>query len=384
MNSALWSRREFLAAAAAAPVLARPSGPPPAIVLIQAGGVGSWMLGVYGNQEIRTPNLDLLGRSGVRFLSHAAPAPEQPSGAAFLTGRTPAKQTAQDATLSTLLAARGFECGRGGHNDALAFLDAQKPNRPFFLVAEYPAPAPPYQGLSQKEYDACAKVSFNSVGWEPMAPNAAANKELLANPAASLRRAAAHITAMDAEIGALIQRIEQRGLRDTTLIIFTSAGGALLGRHGLWGGPRASDPPNLYEEIVSTPLIWNWRGSIGVEGARPEVVSGYDLLPSVCELAGAAVPQGLCGRAYLRAVFDEPYPRKEPWRNLAFSCASGLEMARDARYKLVLRDRGKGPGDLFDLRTDPREKVNQYENPRFITVRERLTADLNSWRKQFA
>jgi arylsulfatase A-like enzyme len=384
LTRALWNRREFLLAAAAAPVLARPSGPPPAIVLIQAGGVGAWMLGVYGNQEIRTPNIDLLARSGMRFLSHVAAAPEQAGGAALLTGRTPSKQSAQDATLSTLLAARGFECRQGGHNDALAFLDAQKANRPFFLAADYPAPAPPYDGLSAKEYDAYANVSFNTVGWEPMAPNAAANKELLRNAVASLRRAAAHITAIDAQVGALVQRIEQKGLRDATLILFTSPCGDLLGRHGLWGGPRASDPPNLYDEVVSTPMIWNWRGAIGVEGARPEIVSGYDLLPAVCELAGAAVPQGLSGRAYLRAVFNEPYPRKEPWRNLAFSSAPGIELARDARYKLVLRDQGKVPGDLFDLRTDPREKVNQYENPRFITVRERLTADLDSWRKRFA
>ena len=47
-------------------------------------------------------------------------------------------------------------------------------------------------------------------------------------------------------------------------------------------------------------------------------------------------------------------------------------MARDNGYKLVLRNDGKGPNELFDVVGDPREKVNQYENPQFITVRDRL------------
>jgi hypothetical protein len=58
------------------------------------------------------------------------------------------------------------------------------------------------------------------------------------------------------------------------------------------------------------------------------------------------------------------------------------EMARDARYKLVIRDGGKSPGELFDIASDPREKVNQYENPAFITVRQRLTKELENWRSR--
>lgn len=342
------------------------------------------MLGVYGNQEIRTPNIDLLARSGMRFLAHSAVSPERPGGAALLTGRPPARQSPQDPSLLTLLSARGFERRQAAHAEALAFLETQKPGQPFFLAVDYPPPAPPYGGLSEKQYAEYANVSFDSAGWEPAAADAAENKELLREIIPSLRRCAACVTALDAQIGALIQRIEQKGLRDQALIVFTSSAGALLGRHGLWGGVSASDPPNLYEEVVATPMIWSWRGAIGVESARPEVVDEYDFLPSLCELTGAAAPQGLPGRSYLRAVFNEPYPKKEPWRNLAFSSASGVEMVRDARYKLVLRDQGKGPGDLFDLRADPREKVNQYENPRFVTLRDRLAAEIESWRKRFA
>jgi len=387
------SRRELLLAAAA-PVLAKPSGPPPNILLIQAEDVGAWMLGCHGNKEIRTPNIDLLARSGTRFLANVACAPAESIGrAALLTGRSPRKQSAQDPTLSSILSGRGFECGHVGQSaakpeaitaEALAFLDARKADRPFFLLVSHFDAAPPYQGASADDLKAYASVSFNSIGWEPAAPNAAANRELLRDTVGSIRRCAASLAAIDRQMPPLLQRLEQRGLRDRTLIVFTSDSGSLLGRHGLWGDALASDPPNMYEEVVATPMIWNWRGGIPVESARPEVVSQYDFLPSVCELVGAPVPQDLPGRSYLRAVFNEPYPKKQPWRNLAFAEVRDTELARDARYKLTLRSQGKAPGELFDLRADPREKINQYGNPVFVTVRDRLTAALDVWRKRFA
>jgi hypothetical protein len=49
-----------------------------------------------------------------------------------------------------------------------------------------------------------------------------------------------------------------------------------------------------------------------------------------------------------------------------------------------MRDDGKGPCDLYDLTADPHEKVNQYENPQFVSVRDRLYADLVGWRKKYA
>jgi hypothetical protein len=59
-------------------------------------------------------------------------------------------------------------------------------------------------------------------------------------------------------------------------------------------------------------------------------------------------------------------------------------MARDKRYKLVLRDQGKGPGELYDLSVDPRERTNQYENPQFLTVRTSLAADLSKWKQSYS
>jgi arylsulfatase A-like enzyme len=200
------------------------------------------------------------------------------------------------------------------------------------------------------------------------------------------RRAAAATTALDDQIPVLLSKLSDPGLRDNTLIVFTSDNGYLLGRHGLWSKGLASDPINMYQEVVETPMIWNWPGRVPPEAMRPEVVSSYDLLPALCAATGTQAPtnRNLCGRSYLPIATNTPFPRKQEWRNLAFGHFRNTGMARDSRYKVVVRDGGDGPGELYDLRTDPREKTNQYDNPQFVTVRERLRKELDAWRKKYS
>ena len=116
----------------------------------------------------------------------------------------------------------------------------------------------------------------------------------------------------------------------------------------------------------------------------PRIDRLYDLLPAICELTGAPLPQdrNLCGRSYLPAALNKPFPKKNPWRNLVFGEFRNTFMARDTRYKLVLRDDGKGPNELYDLRKDPQERVNQYENAEYLTVRTPLSESLRQWREK--
>jgi arylsulfatase A-like enzyme len=202
----------------------------------------------------------------------------------------------------------------------------------------------------------------------------------------SIRKCAAAVTALDTHIEVIVTKLDRMGIRTNTLIIFTSASGFLLGRHGLWSDGLASDPINMYDEVMATPLIWSWPSRVPVEAMRPELVSSYDLVPSLCELTGATLPAGrtLPGRSYLPAVFNEPFPKKNRWRNTVFGEYRDIAMVRDQRYKLVLRNGGKGPNELYAVRADPREKMNQYDNPSFITVRDQLAAELAAWRKASA
>lgn len=422
------SRRAFLATAAA-PVLAqRGAVRRPNLLLILAENLPAHALGCYGNQEIRTPNIDLLARGGTRFALHYSVSPAPTAGrASLLTGLTPRQHGIDDGAparasqswyLHELLAAAGYTCGFAGHwglppaveapkgfsfwrpveqqggtgfvsdqitGNAIEFLEQQKPQQPFFLLASYPEPGQHYLGRPQKYYDLYAPVQFTTVNWQPAAANAAEGKEFLGDIVASLRLCAAAITAFDDQVGALVSAVDKMGRRDDTLIVLTSCCGHLMGRHGLWGAGRASEPINMFEESVRTPMIWNWPVQVPVEGTRPEIVDSCDLLPAVCEAAGVKVPESPVrpGRSYLLSAINKPYPAKSPWRSLTFSHLGNTEMARDLRYKVVIRNQGQGPNELYDLRRDPGETDNEFDTGEYVTVAEALSRQLAEWRKKY-
>lgn len=442
------------------PALARKEEPPPRpnIVLVLADGLASWMLGCYGNQEIRTPHIDQLAQSGVRFQRHLVCTPAaSPSRATLFTGRVPRQHGIQDfltsepienppqgqaepppsfkneVMLSDILAGQGYECGyvgkwhmgddqnpqhgfrswqtlmldgatgyqnprlsvngqvgteNGSLTDILTakagqFLDQQTAAKPFFLTVGYLNPHPPYEGLPARYYDMYAKADFTTTGWEPAAANALRGKHYLKDTVGNLRKCAAGVSALDDQIPLLLAKLHARGLRENTLVVVTSDSGFLLGRHGLWSRGLASDPINMYEEVVDAPMIWHWLGRVPPQSVRPELVSSYDFLPTLCELLELPLPanRNLCGRSYLSLALNRPLPKKSPWRTVVFGHYRNTEMARDGRFKLVLRNEGNGPNDLFDLADDPREKVNQYENPKYLLQRGELDRAIGQWRK---
>lgn len=268
---------------------------------------------------------------------------------------------------------------------ALEYLDQQSAAKPFFLTASYFNPHTPYDGHPQRYYEMYKDATFESFEYAPAAPNALREKGLLNDTVGNLRKCAASVTALDDQIPVLLKKLTEKGLRENTIVVFTGDNGFLLGRHGLWSKGLASDPINMYDEVVGVPMIWNWPGKAPVEAVRPELVSFYDMLPTLCDAAGAPAPAGrnLCGRSFLPFVQGKQLGKKDtPWPTTVFGHFRNTEMARDLRYKLVWRNNGEGPNELFDIRTDPRERINQFANAQFASVRERLTAELAAWRRR--
>ncbi len=393
------SRRHFFFGSLAGPILGTRLAPAakkpaerPSVLLITSDRLPSWALGAYGNKDVRTPNLDRLAQMGTRFERHnvCVPVPG-PSLATILTGVTPMQLTggatapAGAPTLASLLGGGGYSCQAAGPEAAITFLDAQTAGKPFFLQVHFDSLRAPYEGVAKKYVDLYASATLDSFGRGAAAANAAKGREMLADRLASQRKAAAAITALDDQVQSVFSRVAARGLTDTTLVIFTSTCGALLGRHGLWDAGEASDPPNMYRESVETPLLWVWPGRVPAQSSRPELVSTYDLLPSLCELLGIAAPGAkLCGRSYALLVTGRPLPKKQPWRTTVFSQFRETGMARIERYRLVSRDQGKGPGELYDVRADPEESSNQYDNPQFLTVRNQLAEELAGWDRSYS
>jgi arylsulfatase A-like enzyme len=446
-----FSRRNFILGTAGAAVLHAAKKPVqrPNVVIVVASDLGSWMLGCYGNKEIRTPNIDILSRSGMRFVNSYTSAPVGPASRPTLfTGRVPRQLGIADApqeasenrsvlleketTISDVLSSQGYNCGYVGNWDsanrsepkhglqytyttaqgpatyqnpemstngkvapeqgyltelttqhACGFLERQKAEKPFFLTISYLNPRAPYDGHPPKYYEMYTKTNFDSFGFERAAPNAL-HKDMLKDTVANLRKCAATTTALDDQIPIVLRKLQDAKLRDNTLVIFTADCGSLLGRHGLWGDGFASDPMNMYDEVMQVPMLWSWPGKIPTDAITAELIGAYDLLPSVCEITGSGAPQGrnLCGRSYAPLALRERLPKKQPWKNTVFADFHNTGMTRDSRFKLVVRNGGKGPNEFFDLSADPREKVNQYANAQYITVRDQLARELEDWRRR--
>jgi len=393
----LVSRRHFFFGSLALPALAakkpaakKPAPERPHVLLILVDGLPAWVLGCYGNKEILTPNLDRLAQTGTRFQNHIActPAPAL-SRATLLTGRTPmqlgdAENPPSGASLDKVLGDAGYITHAADTGAAGQFLDQQAAGKPFFLTTGYPGLRPPYDGVAQKYRDLYAKTQFETLDLQRTpAANARLGKEMLADTIGNVRQFAAAVSALDADVGALLLKLTQRHLLENTLLVFTSTCGALLGRRGLWDAGDASDPINMYEEAVATPMIWSWSGRVPAQAVRPELVSTYDFVPVICDLLGVDPPSdNLCGRSYALLATGKPFPKKQTWRTTVYGHYQAAEMARGDRYKLVVHSGGSG--ELYDLREDPGEKANQYENPQFLTVRTTLSQGLSNWKQRYS
>jgi len=403
------SRRYFLFGTLAAPLAAQKNPKPPkkeekiskskvqlqrpGVLLILCDGLGAWMTGCYGNKDIVTPNLDLLAKTGTRFLNSFSPAPAPaPSRNAYLTGRVSKAPDPPPAAslIDQALAAASYTCQTATGNTfaettaaAAKFLDQQTASKEFCLTAVYTgALLEPYDGIPEVYRNMYATQVFENWAANPAARNAARGREYLMGRLPTLRKVAAAVTNLDAEVGNLMHKLYDKQLLNGTLIIFASTCGSLLGRHGLWDSGDASDPPNMYEEVVNTPLIWSFPERVPPSIVQVGLVSAYDLLPTLCDFLLVDQPEGeFCGRSYAPMATGKPFPKKQPWRTTVFSHYKNTEMARVDRYKVVVRDEGKGPGELYDERVDKEEIQNQYDNPQFEDIRNGLAGQLANWRK---
>ena len=154
------------------------------------------------------------------------------------------------------------------------------------------------------------------------------------------------ISHMDSQIGRILDAIDQRGLRDNTIIVFTSDHGLAMGSHGLRG------KQNMYEHTIGVPLIMS----------GPQIPSGKeydapmylrDLFPTLCELASIDVPD-VDGVSHVPVIKGT---RKRMRDHIVGYFRDSQRMIRTSRLKLIKYPLAHQV-QLFDLRTDPYEMRN--------------------------
>ena len=153
----------------------------------------------------------------------------------------------------------------------------------------------------------------------------------------------ATITALDFHIGRLLQSLKELGKLDNTLIVFSADQGIAVGSHGLLG------KQNLYDAGMKAPLVFAGPGV--PQGESNALMYLLDIYPTVCDLVGAAPPEGIDGVSH-RPVITGKKPAIR--RELFLSYLSVQRAIRDERWKLI-RYPQVNVTQLFDLQADPDE-----------------------------
>ncbi|MDR2552149.1 MAG: sulfatase-like hydrolase/transferase [Treponema sp.] len=185
---------------------------------------------------------------------------------------------------------------------------------------------------------------------------------------------------IDAQVGRMLAALERTGQRDTTIVVFMSDHGELLGDHGIY-----LKGPFFYDCSIRVPLIINWRGHIGQQ-RRGALVELNDLPQTLLELCGLPAHEGMQGKSLVplisgaaaghhESVYCE-YLNAMPWQKGPPAFAT---MTRTERYKLVTAH-SAGGGELYDLGEDPGEHRNLYGDPAYTGVKvEMLERLLRHW-----
>ena len=268
-------------------------------------------------------------------------------------------------------------------DEALVLLDRYaEAADPFYLGVHYTAPHSPWTGHPQEIVDSYDDCPFESCPQEPRHPWAISLTDQCLGNREMLKGYFAAVTAMDAGIGRLLDRLEQRGLRENTLVVFMGDNGFSCGHHGFWGKGNGTDPRNMYENSVKVPALFSHPGVIPAGRVEGPLVSQYDFLPTLLEYLDLPLPEGrnLPGRSFAPLLRGRPADENEAV--VVFDEYGPVRMIRTREWKYGTRH-AYGPHELYHLATDPHERVNLAGDPsRAGTVKE-LKGEMDAWFRRY-
>ncbi|MDP0498355.1 MAG: sulfatase-like hydrolase/transferase [Verrucomicrobiota bacterium JB024] len=176
------------------------------------------------------------------------------------------------------------------------------------------------------------------------------------------------VSCMDHAIGKTLDRLDELGLTDNTLIVFTTDHGHFIGQHGL-----IAKGPFHYEDEVKVPMVAAWPGHIPAGTRTDALQSLVDLPVTFLAAAGMDKPQKMTGVNELPVWEGESKGVRDNCiveNNHEPGCAE-LKTYIDARYKLTVF-RAFDEGELYDLEKDPGEFENRFDDPEYAAVKTRL------------
>ena len=194
----------------------------------------------------------------------------------------------------------------------------------------------------------------------------------------------ASVRSVDENVGRVLDYLDEAGLADNTIVIYTSDQGFYLGEHGWY------DKRFMYEESHRTPLMIRYPAAYAGGREREEMVLNVDLAPTLLEYAGVAAPAELQGRSLAPLLAGEPVAdwREDVYyryyqRMASYHQVPRHEGVRGERYKLIhYTEPGYEGYELYDLATDPGELDDRAGEEALAGVRDGLIERLGELRAE--
>ncbi len=423
------------------------TGEPPAgrvgpnVLLITADDLGWYDLSSYGNRSVATPHLDRLASEGMRFTrAFVAASSCSSSRASLTTGQYPHTNgvtalthahprrmlSPRHRTLADELAEAGFRTALAGKWHVAPYLPTSwygYHERMGGLVDMWIRDIEPVLDFLSRHRDRPFHLELNfmqthrdDAGAFVMDPDFPVDPAKVSIPAylhlpdwpeirGDLARYYSQLLGMDAMVGAVLDRLDELGLAEETLVVFVSDNGP----------PYPGAKMTLYDRGIATPLLVRWPGQIPAGSVRHALVSTIDLMPTLLEAVGRPVPEALEGRSFLDllrgeaadahrdAIFAEmthhrhPIPtravRDERWkyvRNYS-DVAIGLDQVHDREWVHRLAERPdqpwirpRVPEELYDLVVDPHEQHDLAGDPAHGGTLDRMRRRLDAHLRETA
>lgn len=251
---------------------------------------------------------------------------------------------------------------------ATGFIEANA-SRPFCLFLSWAPPHPPYWDAPDVFKGLYPTGSITARENVP-------SEKVTANLLLHMQGYYAHISALDAEMGRLLQKLDDLGIADNTIVVYASDHGNMLESHG-W-----LDKEKPWEESINVPFVIRWPG--GIPGGRElgELYSTVDIAPTLLGLMGFEAPVQAQGLDFsgLLSVGSGPDPESafimniRPGKETTITEIGDWRGVRTRQYTYVktVMSGAVTPWLLYDNLNDPFQKTNLVANPDYALIRQEL------------
>ncbi|MDA7500577.1 sulfatase-like hydrolase/transferase [Akkermansiaceae bacterium] len=191
------------------------------------------------------------------------------------------------------------------------------------------------------------------------------------------------IQSMDEGIAKILNHLDNSGLAENTIVIYSSDQGFYLGEHGWY------DKRWMFEESLMMPFVVRWPGKIKPGSVSNTIIQNIDYGPTFLELAGAKIPESMQGKS-LVPIFKAAGKKPKGWRDSIYYRYSGERThnvaahdgVRTADHKIFWVPKTK-EYQLFDMKKDPQEMKSVHNDPAYAAVFNKMKQELDSARKKY-